>query len=255
MLRLQTYAAVAALACLSSIVGCGGSDASSDTGATTQELKKKKDGSPSGNGVTCSWDGVPIPVAGGASGGGSVPPYDPGAPPAGCSTPPDPGTPPNGCSTPPYDPNDPNAPDAPTCNPPQPIPADGNTGNGGAPVGSGNASNGGTAGGQPGQVPPAPGCAPPPPPPYHVGDHFPSPDGCNICTCTPNGIACTAMYCPPPPPPTCGGGGPGGGGGGGACSYGGAKQPIGATFPSADGCNSCSCTPSGVVCTERACAK
>jgi hypothetical protein len=40
-----------------------------------------------------------------------------------------------------------------------------------------------------------------------------------------------------------------------ACSYGGKTYEGGASFPSADGCNTCSCAPSGAVaCTERACA-
>ena len=32
---------------------------------------------------------------------------------------------------------------------------------------------------------------------YAVGDSFPAPDGCNTCQCTPEGIACTLMYCAP----------------------------------------------------------
>ena len=44
---------------------------------------------------------------------------------------------------------------------------------------------------------------------YAVGQSFPSPDGCNTCTCTPEGITCTLKEC--------GGGGGGGGGGGRAC--------------------------------------
>lgn len=37
------------------------------------------------------------------------------------------------------------------------------------------------------------------------------------------------------------------------CTYAGSRE-IGDTFPSIDGCNTCSCTMGGVVCTERACA-
>lgn len=45
----------------------------------------------------------------------------------------------------------------------------------------------------------------------------------------------------------------GGGGGGTQCSYGGKEYPIGASFPSQDGCNTCSCDMGGVACTEKAC--
>lgn len=48
-------------------------------------------------------------------------------------------------------------------------------------------------------------------------------------------------------------GGASGGVGGGSCLYGGTNHPIGDTFPSSDGCNSCACTTGGVACTERAC--
>ncbi|MCA9679126.1 MAG: hypothetical protein KC464_29120, partial [Myxococcales bacterium] len=46
----------------------------------------------------------------------------------------------------------------------------------------------------------------------------------------------------------------GGDDGGAPCSYGGRTYPVGAVFPAGDGCNSCSCTASGVACTELACA-
>lgn len=42
---------------------------------------------------------------------------------------------------------------------------------------------------------------------YKVGDKFDSPDGCNTCQCTSQGIACTEIACPSPP-----------GGGGQACT-------------------------------------
>jgi hypothetical protein len=32
---------------------------------------------------------------------------------------------------------------------------------------------------------------------YNVGDTFPSPDGCNSCSCTADGIACTTKACAP----------------------------------------------------------
>lgn len=74
---------------------------------------------------------------------------------------------------------------------------------------------------------------------YRVGDTFPSLDGCNSCSCTAQGIACTEMACA----------------GGGTCSYGGKTYPVGASFPSEDGCNSCGCSEGGnVSCTEKACA-
>lgn len=73
---------------------------------------------------------------------------------------------------------------------------------------------------------------------YAVGDHFPSPDGCNTCTCESDGTsACTAMGCVT------------------GCTYGGKQYAVGESFPSSDGCNTCSCDASGsVMCTEMACA-
>lgn len=42
--------------------------------------------------------------------------------------------------------------------------------------------------------------------------------------------------------------------GSGACLYGGRSYPAGGSFPSDDGCNTCSCLPQGdVACTLRAC--
>ena len=32
---------------------------------------------------------------------------------------------------------------------------------------------------------------------YMIGDHFPSDDGCNECSCTPEGVGCTARACAP----------------------------------------------------------
>jgi hypothetical protein len=78
---------------------------------------------------------------------------------------------------------------------------------------------------------------------YSVGDTFKSPDGCNDCSCTAQGIVCTLRACATPPPST------------GTCTYDGKSYASGATFPSSDGCNSCSCQSNGaVLCTERACA-
>lgn len=38
---------------------------------------------------------------------------------------------------------------------------------------------------------------------HRPGDSYPSPDGCNTCTCTTNGEACTLRYCGPDPAPNC----------------------------------------------------
>ncbi|AKT37495.1 hypothetical protein [Chondromyces crocatus] len=116
---------------------------------------------------------------------------------------------------------------------------------------------------------------------YEVGDSFPAGDGCNTCSCTENGnVACTLMGCEPvtcdnsgvpvgeafPGPdsssncestcyctqagemvcsaPNCAP----------VCEYEGQAYPEGASFPAADGCNTCSCTADGsVACTEMAC--
>lgn len=39
------------------------------------------------------------------------------------------------------------------------------------------------------------------------------------------------------------------------CSYEGQSYAQGSSFPAADGCNNCSCGPSGVACTKMACAQ
>lgn len=77
---------------------------------------------------------------------------------------------------------------------------------------------------------------------YAIGDTFKSADGCNDCSCSAQGILCTMRACAPAP-------------GGSTCSYDGKAYASGQGFPSSDGCNSCGCQPDGsVVCTERACA-
>lgn len=43
-------------------------------------------------------------------------------------------------------------------------------------------------------------------------------------------------------------------GGSTACTYNGHGYTLGDVFPTGDGCNSCSCSTSGVACTELACA-
>lgn len=80
-----------------------------------------------------------------------------------------------------------------------------------------------------------------------MGETFPAEDGCNTCRCEADGrVACTLIGCEP--------GDGGASGGGDVCQYGGKTYRAGDTFPSTDGCNSCSCGPGGSVgCTERAC--
>lgn len=38
---------------------------------------------------------------------------------------------------------------------------------------------------------------------HHVGESYPSADGCNSCSCTGNGEICTLRYCAPDPAPDC----------------------------------------------------
>jgi len=153
MTRVSAFvlAAVTASAALS-FTACSSGDVS--VGSSEQALKKKKDGSPTGDGKTCSWDDtVSYDVATGKE----------------------------------------------TVHP---------------------AANG----------------------PYKVGDSFKSPDGCNDCTCTDKGIACTDVAC-------------GGNPGGAVCNYNGKTYKSGETFPAGDGCNSCGCQPDGTVaCTLMFCA-
>src|SRR5262249_12478856 len=77
-----------------------------------------------------------------------------------------------------------------------------------------------------------------------VGDKFPSPDGCNTCTCAAEGAYCTEMACVPPPIDA----GPGG------CDQDGRHYDVGQSFPSSDNCNTCYCQAGGsILCTQRAC--
>jgi hypothetical protein len=50
-----------------------------------------------------------------------------------------------------------------------------------------------------------------------------------------------------------GGGTAAGGSSAGGCTLGGEQYDIGESFSSPDGCNSCGCSPSGIICTDRAC--
>jgi hypothetical protein len=72
---------------------------------------------------------------------------------------------------------------------------------------------------------------------YPVGADFPSTDGCNTCSCGPNGsVGCTKRACAQ------------------TCDYNGISHDVGDSFPSADLCNTCTCMAGGnVACTERAC--
>jgi len=168
------------------VTACGGTTTDvGATGSTDQALKSKKDGSPSGTGTTCSWDGVDVTVS------------SDGPTPAGVTA------------------------------------------------------------------------------TYAVGDTFKSPDGCNDCSCSPQGIMCTLRACAPgtsgsspgspgtgvdPYPGTPGGSAPGDPGTGGAtnpsgsCSYHGHTWKVGAKVPSLDNCNNFGCTSSGLVQTEMACS-
>lgn len=134
------------------LTACSSGDVA--VGSTSQELQKKKDGTPTGNGATCSWDDTVSSEV--ASGGTTTTP---------------------------------------------------------APNGT-----------------------------YNLGDTFKSPDGCNDCSCSAQGILCTLRACAPAP-------------GGGTCSYNGKTYATGASFPSSDNCNNCGCQADGnIICTERACA-
>jgi hypothetical protein len=74
----------------------------------------------------------------------------------------------------------------------------------------------------------------------NVGQSFPSPDGCNQCTCAADGAYCTERACA---------------GDAGLCIYDGKTYKPGDSFPSTDGCNSCGCSADGLVaCTKKACA-
>jgi hypothetical protein len=147
---LLTSAVLATLATLSALPACSSGDI--PVGSTNQALQKRNDGSPTGDGKTCSWDGIV----------------------------------------------------------------------------SHDATTGETT------------TIPSPNGPYVVGDTFKSLDGCNDCSCTENGIACTERACAP---------------GGGTCSYDGKTYNEGDSFKSADNCNTCGCQKDGsVTCTLMACA-
>ncbi|MBI4955130.1 MAG: hypothetical protein HY908_24115 [Myxococcales bacterium] len=72
---------------------------------------------------------------------------------------------------------------------------------------------------------------------YEPGQSFPSPDGCNTCTCGDDGqAACTLLGCV-------------------TCVHGGQTYQPGDVFPNANGCGTCTCEPMGTVsCTAPACS-
>jgi len=93
---------------------------------------------------------------------------------------------------------------------------------------------------------------------YMVGASFPCMDGCNTCTCTANGVSGTTKGCPDASATCYDANGKiipcGVDGGTIQCMYDGKPYPAGASFPSSDGCNTCSCTTDGMIaCTLKAC--
>lgn len=156
---LSAIAMSAAVTCAFSVVACSGDDPTAGkSGSTQQELKKKQDGSPTGNGTTCSWEGTGQTVA---------------------VAPPTTSTDDNGTSaSPPYEGDDVES-SAPGQEP------------------QGAAGNDGTTASLPSDDVSSTV--------YPVGQTFKSPDGCNDCSCSPNGIVCTVRACakdPPASPPS-----------------------------------------------------
>jgi hypothetical protein len=140
-------------------------------GKTEQQLKTKKDGTPTGNGTSCSWVGTdeaanyPERVAG----------SEPGYPGQSGGTTPSPGGGVNGSGP------GQNASDLPANTP-------GGTG-GDTPVSSDDPNGGNSSSNPSGKVG------------YSIGENFKSPDGCNDCQCSSKGIMCTMRACSSPPNP------------------------------------------------------
>jgi len=96
---------------------------------------------------------------------------------------------------------------------------------------------------------------------YPIGASFTCADGCNTCTCSAMGVSGTTKACVDASSDgaaTCfdanGKTIPCATDGGVQCVSGNKVYAVGASFPSADGCNTCSCTASGMIaCTEKAC--
>ena len=148
---LARFSAIASLVALGSVslVACGGGTVNVGSSSTDQGLKKKTDGSPTGNGSTCSFDDVVW--------------YD-------------------------------------------------------------------AQTGETGTIPSANG-------EYKVGDTFKSPDGCNDCSCTAQGITCTERACSAPP-------------GGKACTDEAKQCPDGKTYVGRTGpnCEFAACPGEGEAC-------
>lgn len=81
---------------------------------------------------------------------------------------------------------------------------------------------------------------------YQTGNVFKAIDGCNVCSCNPEGtqgVGCSARKCDGPTKKD-------------TCYYNGKTYQAGDVFTAADGCNSCQCNPEstyGVGCTKKAC--
>jgi len=74
---------------------------------------------------------------------------------------------------------------------------------------------------------------------YNVGDTFKSLDGCNDCSCSAQGIMCTERACAGAPP--------GSSGTGAVCTYHGHTWKPGDSVPMLDGCNATGCTEDGTL--------
>ena len=98
---------------------------------------------------------------------------------------------------------------------------------------------------------------------HAVGETFASTDGCNACSCTSQGVACTTRACLPDagpadtgvtPPDADSPDGNVSPDASSSCQVGAHIYATGVFFPDDDGCNLCSCQPSfGPTCTARAC--
>ncbi|XP_071153762.1 kielin/chordin-like protein [Mytilus edulis] len=75
---------------------------------------------------------------------------------------------------------------------------------------------------------------------YDIGATWPTLDGCNTCSCTLNGVHCTANPCPTDISKR-------------ECHLNQNTYKVGATWTASDGCNLCSCTDTGVHCTNHHC--
>jgi hypothetical protein len=142
MIRLHASLTCFAIAAGVAVTACSGADLSvGSVDTNTMALQKKKDGSPTGDGKTCSWGTVSEGSEPGSPGAGGASGSEPGSP----------GTIGANTSTPPVG---------------QEAPATTQT-------------------------------------TYAVGQTWSIDGGCNVCTCTAQGIACTERACTPAPGPGC----------------------------------------------------